>query len=297
MQSCDFSIFGLNPHPQPFNIDLGHSGTTCPGTHPRPYLQTNKSSASSDITSIQLTPLSLPPPPIAQFRSGDILGHRRFMAQGSVTGAGKRLIQIDISSDTICPWCFVGKKHLDRAIAASEDQFEFQIKWHPFLLNPSAPKEGVNKREHYKQKFGDRREQIISRMTEVFKGLGLQYNMDGKIGNTLDSHRLIYLAGQQGLNKQHDLVEELFLGYFIQGKYIGDWEFLVESAKKVGVEGAAEFLHDPNNGLKEVNEDLEKYSAAITGVPHYLINGKQKLSGAQPPEVFLQAFQLAGNSP
>ncbi|KAJ0042914.1 hypothetical protein Pint_18947 [Pistacia integerrima] len=114
-------------------------------------------------------------------------------------------------------------------------------------------------------------------------------------GSTLDSHRLIYFAGQQDLDKQHKLVEELCLGYFTQGKYIGDREFLVESAKKVGVEGAAEFLEDPNNGLKEVKEELEKYSSRITGVPHYVINGKHELSGGQPPEVFLSAFQAAAN--
>ncbi|GAB2288966.1 hypothetical protein Dimus_023271 [Dionaea muscipula] len=217
------------------------------------------------------------------------------MAQSIVNTAAKKLILVDVSSDTVCPWCFVGKRNLDKAIAASKDQFDVQIKWHPFLLNPSAPREGVNKREYYMQKFGARSEQIVGRMTEVFKGLGLQYNMDGKTGNTLDSHRLIYFAGQQEPGKQHDLVEELFVGYFTQGKYIGDRKFLVESAKKVGIEGAAEYLQDPSNGLTEVNEELGKYSAHITGVPYYVINGKQKLSGGQPPEVFLQAFQLAAN--
>ncbi|GAV83225.1 DSBA domain-containing protein, partial [Cephalotus follicularis] len=204
------------------------------------------------------------------------------MAQSSTNNTGKKLIQIDVSSDTVCPWCFVGKKNLDKA-----------IKWHPYFVNPSAPKEGVNKREYYVNKFGSRAEGIIARMTEVFKGLGLQYNTSGLTGNTLDSHRLIYFAGQQGLDKQHNLVEELCLGYFTQGKYIGDREFLVESAKKVGVEGAAEFLEDPNNGLREVNEELKKYSSQINGAPHYVINGKQEVSGGQPPEVFLKAFQVA----
>ncbi|CAH9084365.1 unnamed protein product [Cuscuta europaea] len=130
-------------------------------------------------------------------------------------------------------------------------------------------------------------------MTEVFKGLGLEYDMSGLTGNTLDSHRLIYFAGQQGQDKQHNLVDELFIGYFTQGKYIGDREFLVEAAKKVGIEGAAEYLEDPHNGLKEVNEELKQYSANISGVPHFVINGKQQLSGGQAPETFLKAFQAA----
>ncbi|KAG5535232.1 hypothetical protein RHGRI_023122 [Rhododendron griersonianum] len=243
------------------------------------------------------------------------------MAQAVSNNTEKKLIRIDISSDTVCPWCFVGKRNLDQAIASSKDQYDFEIKWHPYLLNPSAPKEGVNKEEFYKNKFGSRSGPIIARMTEVFRGLGLEYNISGLTGNTSDSHRLIYFAGQQGLDKQHNIVEELFLGYFTLGKYIGDRlelilvnsidlraiflaccsgiifsrEFLLECARKVGVEGAAEFLEDPSNGLKEVNEELEKYSQSITGVPYYAINGKLQLSGGQPPLVFQRAFQTASS--
>ncbi|KAF8399654.1 hypothetical protein HHK36_015524 [Tetracentron sinense] len=221
--------------------------------------------------------------------------YTRFMAQSLGNNTGKNLIRIDVSSDTVCPWCFVGKRNLDKAMASSNDQFDFEVRWHPYFLNPSAPKEGVNKKEYYRKKFGSQSERIRARMTEVFRGLGLEYDISGLTGNTLDSHRLIMFAGQQGLDKQHALVEELCLGYFTQAKYIGDREFLLEAARKVGVEGAAEFLEDPSNGLNEVNEELEKYSAQITGVPYYVINGKHKLSGGQPPEVFLRAFQEAAN--
>ncbi|XVF20865.1 hypothetical protein REPUB_Repub12eG0040000 [Reevesia pubescens] len=214
------------------------------------------------------------------------------MAQSSST-TGKKLIRIDVSSDTVCPWCFVGKRNLDKAIAESKDQFDFEIKWHPFFLDPSAPKEGVDKREFYERKFGSRVQGIFARMTEIFKNIGLEYDSSGLTGSSFDSHRLIYYAGKQGHDKQHNLVEELFLGYFTQGKYIGDREFLLECARRVGVEGAAEFLENPNNGVKEVNEDLEKYSANISGVPNYTINGKQKLSGGQPSETFIRAFQAA----
>ncbi|XP_057769817.1 uncharacterized protein LOC130989748 [Salvia miltiorrhiza] len=206
----------------------------------------------------------------------------------------KKLIKIDVVADTVCPWCFVGKKNLDKAIASSNDQYNFEIKWHPYMLNPNAPKEGVVKKDYYLNRFGPRSIQMESRMAEIFKGLGMDnYDTSGLTGNTLDSHRLIYFAGTQGLDKQHKLVEELGVGYFTQGKYIGDKEFLVECAKKVGVEGAAEFLQDPNNGLKEVNEDLKRYASQINGVPHYTINGKNQLSGGQPPETFLRAFQTA----
>ncbi|RXH89700.1 hypothetical protein DVH24_032057 [Malus domestica] len=188
----------------------------------------------------------------------------------------KKLIQIDIVSDTVCPWCFVGKRNLEKAFEASRDRFNFEVRWHPFQLNPNAPKEGVDKRSYYEEKFGSSRsKQMEARMQEIFRSHGLEYNLSGLTGSTLNSHRLIYFAGTQGHDKQHDLVGELFLGYFTQAKYIADGEYLLQSARKVGVEGAAEFLEDPNNGLDEIN------------------NGKQALSGGQPPEVFLRAFEAA----
>ncbi|CAM9001017.1 unnamed protein product [Rhodiola kirilowii] len=204
----------------------------------------------------------------------------------------KKLIRIDVSSDTVCPWCFVGKKNLEKAMDVTKDQYVFEVRWHPFFLFPGAPKEGIDKRQFYKDKFGSRAEQIVNRMSEVFGSVGLEYNMSGLTGNTLDSHRLIYLAGTQGLEKQNKLVDELFLGYFTQGKYIGDRDFLVEAANKAGVEGAAEFLADPNCGLQEVHDELEKYSLDINGVPNFVINDKIKINGGQPPENFIRAFQV-----
>ncbi|KAF7803109.1 DSBA oxidoreductase family protein [Senna tora] len=213
------------------------------------------------------------------------------MPNASSSNTQKKLVTIDISSDTVCPWCFVGKKNLDKAIASSMEQYNFEIKWHPYQLNPAAPKEGVDKREYYRRKFGSQSEQIEARMSEVFGNIGLEYNMSGLTGNTMDSHRLIYFAGQQGWHKQHLLVEELCLGYFTQGRYIGDHNFLLECANKVGLEGAAEFLQDPNNGLKEVEDELNTYSGN-NGVPYYVINGSRKIFGAQPPEVFMKAFEF-----
>ncbi|RVW39244.1 hypothetical protein CK203_085083 [Vitis vinifera] len=244
------------------------------------------------------------------------------MAQSEGSSTGKKLIQIDISSDTVCPWCFVGKRNLDKAIASSQDQFDFELRWHPFFLNPSAPKEGINKIEFYKNKFGPRSEQIAARMTEVFRGLGLQYNLSGLTGNTLDSHRLIYFAGKQGLDKQHNLVEELCLATSLKER-----NFLWNLLRKLGSKeqlnsykiptmdsmrffpllipyapfGCQEYMHHVKLSIMllwvakqdKVNEEFKKYSAHLSGVPYYVINGKQQLSGGQPPEVFLRAFQAA----
>uniref|UniRef100_A0A8R7QZM4 DSBA-like thioredoxin domain-containing protein n=1 Tax=Triticum urartu TaxID=4572 RepID=A0A8R7QZM4_TRIUA len=242
-------------------------------------------------------------------------------AKHMASNTGKKLIQIDVSSDTVCPWCFVGKKNLEKAMEQTMDKFDFEVRWHPFFLNPDAPKEGVKKSDFYKTKFGPVQfERATARMREVlsfnltmlfihmaynvylavailflqmFRGLGFEYDMSGLTGNTMDSHRLITLAGHQGYDKQNALVDELFVSYFCQGKYIGDRQVLMDAARKVGIEGAEELLLDPSKGVDEVKEELNKYSSGISGVPHFVINGKYQLSGGQPPNIFMRAFETA----
>ncbi|XP_030974168.1 uncharacterized protein LOC115994242 [Quercus lobata] len=145
-----------------------------------------------------------------------------FASESIGNNTQKKLIKIDISSDTMCPWCFVGKKNLDKAIVASKDHYDFEIRWHPFQLNLSAPKEGINRKEYYRNKFGSQTKRIEAQMLEVFRGHGLEYNLSGLTGNTLDNHRLMHFARQQGLDKQHNLMEVLSLGYFTQEKFISD---------------------------------------------------------------------------
>ncbi|XP_008681233.1 uncharacterized protein [Zea mays] len=203
------------------------------------------------------------------------LGAPSRCAKSMASDTGKKLIQIDVSSDTVCPWCFVGKKNLEKAMEQSRDKFDFEVRWHPFFLNPDAPKEGVRKSDFYKAKFGPvQYERVISRMAEIFRGLGLEYDMSGLTGDTMDSHRLIALAGHQGYDKQNALVGELFLNYFCEGKYIGDKQVLLDAARKVGIEGAEELFQDPTKGVDEIND-------------------KYQLSGGQPPNVFMRAFEMA----
>lgn len=209
----------------------------------------------------------------------------------------RQLLRVDVTSDTICPWCFVGKKHLEQAIAATKDRYSVEVNWHPFFLNPDAPREGVNKMEMYKSKFGPGRMQmIIDRVGGAFATLGYKYSMGGLTGSTLDSHRLISLAGKQGTEKQNALVEELFLNFFTQEKFIGDKEVLAAAAEKAGVEGARELLEDPQAELKEVLAEERKFRRGVSGVPHFVIDGRWQISGAQPPEAFVEAFEAAGKS-
>ncbi|KAH7673346.1 Thioredoxin-like protein [Dioscorea alata] len=189
-----------------------------------------------------------------------------------------------------------------------KDQFDFEVRWHPYFLNPSAPIEGIQKTDLYKLKYGvEKSEATSSRMKMVFQGINLEYDpskltyvyyvFSNYKGNTLDSHRLIALAAQQGYDKQNALVEELLFNYFCEGKYVGDHQVLLDAAEKVGIERAADVLEDPSKLLEEINEELEKFPACGMGVPPFLINGEHKISGGQPPEVFLKTFQeIAENS-
>ncbi|KAK9924847.1 hypothetical protein M0R45_033195 [Rubus argutus] len=206
----------------------------------------------------------------------------------------KKPCVIDIISDPVCPWCFIGKKNLDKALEEADPLYEFELRWHPFQIDPDIPKEGIDKKKHYEDKFSTQISEVIEmRLQYIFETYDeLEYKLSGIMGNPLDYHRLVYFAGQQDHDMQHDLVDEILIGYFTQEKDIADREYLVECAGKIGVEGAAEFLEDPNNGLNEVAEDLKKYSGT-KGVPYYVFNGKVDCVGAQPTEVFMRAFEAA----
>eukprot|EP00884_Botryococcus_braunii_P005992 jgi/Botrbrau1/15394/Bobra.43_2s0022.1 len=211
-------------------------------------------------------------------------------------GAAAKL-RVDIVSDTVCPWCYVGKRRLEKAIQQVKGQREVEVWWHPFQLNPGAPQEGINKLEYYKSKFGEAATRsMLPRMAETFKQEGIQeYSMDGLTGNTFNSHRLIAFAGQQGSAVQNRLVEELFKAHFTQGKYINDPAVLLEAAKAAGVEGAQQVLEDPSVAKEEVENDLKTLARGVSGVPYFIIDGKYALSGAQDPASFVSAFNNLEN--
>eukprot|EP00245_Coleochaete_scutata_P009186 TRINITY_DN2966_c3_g1_i2.p1 TRINITY_DN2966_c3_g1~~TRINITY_DN2966_c3_g1_i2.p1 ORF type:complete len:221 (+),score=38.51 TRINITY_DN2966_c3_g1_i2:41-703(+) len=206
--------------------------------------------------------------------------------------AAKPLVKVDIVSDTVCPWCFVGKKNLENAISTAKDKYEFEVRWHPYMLNPGAPKEGVNKKDYYESRFGGPAKvaPMMARMSQIFEAHGYKYSIGGLTGNTLDSHRLIELAGRQGLDKQNRLVDRLMVAYFTEEKFINDRAVLLQAAEDSGVTGAKQWLDDPNSGLAEVQEALRTWGRGISGVPNFSINGTS-LSGAQPPETFLRVFE------
>ena len=208
----------------------------------------------------------------------------------------KQKIKIDIVSDINCPWCYVGEQRLNSALAAAKDKYEFEVGFKPFELNASIAPEGMDKTEYFKNNYGP---QILSqldamnqRLTDTGKEVGIEFKFDKstKVNNTFNGHRLIWLAGEYGL--QDKVAHALFYSYFTEGNNMNDTELL----KKIGTENGIpadrlENFFESEEGKKEVRE-MEQWAQAsgITGVPAFIINDQYLISGAQPTEVFQQVF-------
>jgi len=206
--------------------------------------------------------------------------------------------RIDVISDAICPWCYIGKRQLERALDLLEkNKLRFTVAWHPFQLNPEMPAEGVDRQQYRLAKFGsaERSRQMDERITEVAAGVGIEFHLDKltRTPNTLDAHRLIRLAGQKGV--QDGVVEALFEGYFCDGADIGNSEVLA----RLGVEGGLEreditAMLASDGGLKEVAAaDRMARNAGIQGVPSFALQGHVLFSGAVPAEEMAPAFRRA----
>ncbi|KAI4184337.1 MAG: hypothetical protein L6R41_004812 [Letrouitia leprolyta] len=206
---------------------------------------------------------------------------------------------IAITSDTVCPWCYVGKNKLDRAIALYKSSHPnsndtFSTTWYPYYLNPDAPKVGVDKRQYYVSRFGaERVPMMFDRLASVGKPVGIDFKFGGKTGNTRDSHRVIQLAKTKGPETQNKVVENLFKSYFEKEEDITSHEVLRAAAVNAGLEETEvnEWLAS-NKGGKEVDEEVtEARKRVVSGVPHYTMQGKYEIGGAQDPEAFVQTFE------
>ncbi len=201
-------------------------------------------------------------------------------------------MRIDIVSDTVCPWCFVGKRRLEQAMA-QRGQLSFEIHWHPFQLNPDVPMQGVDRQIYYQQKFGGR-EQVAAlseQLTTVGAELGIEFDFDAvKVQpNTRLSHCLITLAA----GPQQSAVKEAILSaFFERGRDIGDPDVLCAIARDAGLDEAQVRALLASEALqRQVSERAEQArSAGITGVPTFIFEGTQGFSGAQPAAAFLQVF-------
>jgi predicted DsbA family dithiol-disulfide isomerase len=206
--------------------------------------------------------------------------------------------RIDVISDAICPWCYIGKRQLERALDLLEAQsLRFTVAWHPFQLNPDMPREGVDRAQYRIAKFGsaERSQQLDQRITDAAAAVGLEFHLEKltRTPNTLAAHRLIRLAGQSGV--QDGVVEALFDGYFCRGADIGDTQVLIELGVAGGLERAeVAAMLASDAGLKEVEAaDRMARHCGIQGVPSFALQGHVLFSGAVPAEEMAQAFRQA----
>jgi predicted DsbA family dithiol-disulfide isomerase len=203
------------------------------------------------------------------------------------------MIRLDIFSDPVCPWCYIGKANLDRALADHPDH-PFAVQWHPFQLNPEMPPEGVAKRSYLETKFGGkaRVDAISERLHEAARSAGLALDPDipPRMPNTLDAHRLIHWAGIQG--RQAAVVDALMQAYWVQGRDIGDHDTLADLAAVEGM-GRAEVLRllasDADaDDIRARDEDARR--KGVNAVPTFLIAQQYVVSGAQPVDVWAKVI-------
>ncbi|GDY10988.1 DSBA oxidoreductase [Planctomycetia bacterium] len=205
---------------------------------------------------------------------------------------------VEVISDVICPWCFIGKRRLEKAIAALGKPVK--VRWHAFQLNPAMPKEGISRREYRIKKFGswDRSMQLDANIVAVGKEEGICFDFDRmeRTPNTLDAHRLIWLAEQEGC--QDAVMEALFRAYFTEGRDISNCQTLIDVVVEAGLDRQrAEAMLNSDEGMdaiKEAGEQARQFR--VDSVPFFVINNEITLSGAQPPETFLEAFRRSVGS-
>ena len=207
------------------------------------------------------------------------------------------MMRIDIYSDIVCPWCFVGKRRLERALGQLKDIGQAQIIWRPFQLNPTMPEEGMDRTTYLKAKFGSL--EAFGRMEEQLLAAGedeqipFAFEKIQRTPNTFAAHRLVWYAAQQG--KQDEAVEALFRAYFLDGKDIGDVKTLVHVSDEAGLDRkeTEHFLASDHGTVEVKGEEAVGRRLGIRGVPYFVFNGRISISGTQHPDIIVSAIQQA----
>jgi len=203
---------------------------------------------------------------------------------------------LEIFSDTVCPWCYIGKRRLERAMRL-RPQPSLVRRWRAFQLNPGLPASGMDRRQYMIAKFGslDRAQRLYEAVSRVGAQEGISFDFDriARTPNTVRSHRLLYAAAEE--DKQPELLELIFRAYFTQGRDIGDPDVLSELANEAGVScvAIADALVEGGRLDSAMTEDLQSRRIGINGVPFFVFNGRFGLSGAQEPEALLNMLDLA----
>ena len=211
-------------------------------------------------------------------------------------------LRIDVISDVVCPWCFIGKRRLEQALQLlGEDGAEPQaveVVWRPFQLNPQLPREGISRAEYVAAKFGGRAEQIYARVAGAGRTVGIEFAFDriARQPNTSAAHQLIDLARDAGV--QDAMVETLFRGYFLEGKDLTHAPVLIEMAEQAGLDAARAraCLEDDAHRQAIVEQDKDARELGVTGVPFFVFGGQLAVSGAQEAHVLARAFKEAAGT-
>ena len=202
-------------------------------------------------------------------------------------------MQIDIISDTVCPWCFIGKRRLEEALAQRPD-LEVEVNWRPYQLDPNVPREGVDRKDYMRAKFGD--QPRVKGTSETIKEFGAQlgiafdFDKQTRRPNTIDSHRLVKWAA--GVGVQDAVVEALFKAYFEDGRDVGDAAVLTEIAAACGMDGelVEELLASDADRDMVLGEAMRAGEMGVQGVPAYVFDGRYIITGAQDAAVLVRVI-------
>ena len=204
-------------------------------------------------------------------------------------------MRIDVIFDTICPWCFLGKRRLEEALR-QKPTISTEIIWNAFLLNPHLPPEGIDRQTYLNAKFGNetRSNKIFSSISEAGKSLGIDFQFDliKRIPNTIDSHRFVRFAGRQG--RANEAVEGLFQAYFLKGVDTGNRTLLYELAKEMGFapDNLRNYLYSDEDIEDIMDQNARAYQLGISGVPAIVIEGQYSISGAQEPNIMSRLLEV-----
>ncbi|MFZ0021679.1 MAG: DsbA family oxidoreductase [Acetobacteraceae bacterium] len=205
-------------------------------------------------------------------------------------------LRIDIVSDAICPWCYIGKRQLERALTTlAQEGLRFSVHWNPFQLNPDMPKEGRDRSAYRAMKFGsaEKSRELDERVAGAAANVGLGFRLDQMLRtpNTLDAHRLIWLAGREGV--QDAVMEAVFAAYFMRGGDIGDRDVLADCAAQGGMDRAAvaDFLAGDVAAKEMLAADSAAREAGVNGVPSFFLDGYGLYSGAMPADTMAEALR------
>ena len=210
-------------------------------------------------------------------------------------------MKVEIWSDVVCPWCYVGKRNLEAALAEFPHADQVEIEWRSFELDPTTPaRVELSMDEVLERKYGMSPEQASTanaQMTTLAASVGLDYHLDRvQIGNTFDAHRLLHLAAASGVGGA--LKERLLRAYFTEGRSVSDHGSLAELAAEVGLDPArvSEVLASDDYAADVRADEARAVELGSTGVPFFVLDGRFAVPGAQPPDVLLRLLQRVWDS-